>query len=72
VLKTTFWFVQRKTSWGLGRGHCHSPEIFRFWVWKWWLLVHSGHLPTWRGGPWPFPAPLGSASDGYYAIGMLS
>jgi len=24
--------------------------MFRFWVWKWRLLVHSWRLPTWRGG----------------------
>jgi len=64
VLETTLWFMQRKTSWGLGRGHWPLPRnfFFQFWVWKWRLLVHSGRLPTWRGGPWPTPAPIGSAS----------
>ena len=38
-------FMQRKTSWGLGRGHCPLPRIFfRFWVWKWRLLVHCGYI----------------------------
>jgi len=43
--------MQRKTSWDLRRGHCPLPRnYFRFWVWKWRLLVHSGCLPTRRGG----------------------
>jgi len=28
VFETTLCFMQRKTSWGLGRGHCPFPEIF--------------------------------------------
>ena len=28
VLETTLSFMQRKTSWGLGRGHCPLPRIF--------------------------------------------
>ena len=51
--------MQRKTNWGLGRWHCPSPEIFfDFWVWKWWLLVHYGRLPTWRGGMPPLDPPV--------------
>ena len=43
--------------WGGGIAPC--PEIFfRFLVWKWRLLVHSGCLPTRWGEPWPLPPPL--------------
>ena len=52
VLETTLWFMQRKTSWSLGRGHCPSPENFSILSLKMATLVHSGRLPTWRGdGP---------------------
>jgi len=42
-------------------GNAPPHKIVRFWVWKWRLLVHSGRLPTWRGGM-ARPGPLGSAS----------
>ena len=45
---------RRRGGWGFGR-ECPPPQwgrqkIIRFLVWKWRLLVHSGRLPTWRGG----------------------
>ena len=66
--------MQRKTSWGLGRGHCPLPrKIFRFWVWKWRLLVHPGCLPTWQGGGHgPSAPPLGSASEYAYCLSLHS
>ena len=52
-------FMQRKTSWGLGRGHCPLPRnFFSILSLKWRLLVHSGCLPTRRGGHGPSRPPL--------------
>ena len=56
-------FMQRKTSWGLGRGIAPSSEIFSILSLKmatfsaFWVLAHAAR----RGGMAP-PGPLGSTS----------
>ena len=64
--------MQRKTSWGLGRGHCPSPEIF-FSILSmkmatfsaFWVLAHAA-----RGAMAP-PGPPGSASDTVWMFSTL-
>ena len=49
--KQTLWFMQRKTSWALGRGIAPSPEIFfRFCVCYMETFSAFWALATWRGG----------------------
>ena len=64
VLETTLWLnlCKGKQAGVWGGALPLTRNFFRFWAWKWRLLVHSGCLSTRRGGAWPLPAPFESAS----------
>ena len=62
-------FMQRKTSWGLGRGHCPLPENFSILSLKmatfsaFWVLAHAAR----EGGGMASTGPLGSANDSIFS-----
>ena len=52
-----------------GRGIAPPQKFFRFWVWKWRLLVHSGRFPRGEGGMPPLlDPPVHSVSRGPSAV----